>query len=310
MLAASATCAAIPALAQPVSTDPAAFTRALEGLAVRVAATSVPEIPDLIASIPPAWTVSAGDDRVQVSSAWITTALDAARKSPATWPQQRDALVAQLNAARHEATTLAAQPSGREMERSRRVAAEVLSRDEFQRNASDTAMAKLRQRIIDWFVALWDRLGGNRIGRRSATTVFAWVAGLSALAGLTWWLVFRVLAPSRRSGLALTPPAARRRSARAWARAAAAAHDPREAVRCAYHAAVVGLEEEGAWRADATRTPREHVRLLSAEHRRRTPFADVARRFEQVWFGGRAATTDDTRTVLTRLQELGCLPAE
>ncbi len=71
-----------------------------------------------------------------------------------------------------------------------------------------------------------------------------------------------------------------------------------------------GLEEEGAWRSDDTRTPREHVRLLPADHRRRPLFADVARRFEQVWFGGRAATPDDTRSELTRLQELGCLRIE
>ena len=86
--------------------------------------------------------------------------------------------------------------------------------------------------------------------------------------------------------------------------------DPREAVRCAYRAAVASLEEEGAWRADDTRTPREHLRLLPSGHRRRAIFADVAGRFEGVWFGGRTPTSDDARMVLSRLEELGCLRAE
>jgi Domain of unknown function (DUF4129) len=106
------------------------------------------------------------------------------------------------------------------------------------------------------------------------------------------------------------PPAARRRSARAWARQAAAAEDPRELVRCAYRAAVVSLEDEGAWRHDEARTPREHVRLLPTAHARRTLFADVARRFEEVWFGAKAPTADDTHAMLSRLKELGCLPAD
>ena len=82
------------------------------------------------------------------------------------------------------------------------------------------------------------------------------------------------------------------------------------AIRIAAVAAVVGLEEEGAWRHDEARTPREHVRLLPAAHARRTPFADVARQFEEVWFGAKVPTVDDTRAMLSRLKELGCLPAD
>jgi hypothetical protein len=99
-------------------------------------------------------------------------------------------------------------------------------------------------------------------------------------------------------------------SAREWARRAASVDDVREAVRCAYRAATGRLEEEGVWRVDDARTPREYLRLLPADHRRRGPLADVAGRFEEIWYGARPATPDDRRTVLGRLRELECLPAE
>ena len=303
----AALCLPPAATAQPVSSDRVLFAEDLESLSARVGNAAVTDIPDLIASLPAEWIVEDGGEPVRVSSAWISRALQDARSEPDKWSQQRAAIVARLNAVKTEAETLGSQGSAPDVERSQRVVAEVLARDEFRRNADDGALGKLRRRITDWWLALWDRMGGNRLGTRKATTVIAWVAGLSALSALTWWLLSRVLAPARRTGLALTAPAPRRRSARAWAKEAAAAQDPRDAIRCAYRAALATLEEEGAWRADDARTPREHLRLLSSGHRRRPIFADVARRFEEVWFGARTPSSDDTRAVLSRLEELGCL---
>ena len=193
------------------------------------------------------------------------------------------------------------------MERARAVAGEILSRDEFRQDPSASALARLRERITDWIVRTWERFGGNRLGSKHATTVIAWVLGGAALLSLSWWLVATLLRGTDRSGLALTAPAPRRRSARAWAQQAAAATDPREVIRCAYRAALAGFEEEGAWRADEARTPREHLRLLAPGHQRRPIFAAVARRFEEVWFGARPATPDDGREMVSYLRELGWL---
>lgn len=295
--------------AQPDSIDSAEFARQLETLAERIGTTTPEQIRDVIASIPPSWTVRHDGEPWHVSNAWIVRALEDARRNPQKWEQTRNSLRARLHAAGAEAAAVRT-GQATDVASARRIATDVLSRDEFRRNASESAIQRLRERILDWILATWEKLGGNRIGTRRATTVLAWVAALSALAALTWWLLSHVLGPSGRSGLALTAPPARRRNARAWARDAAAAQDPRETVRCAYRAAVICLEEEGAWRTDDTRTPREHLRLLSSSHRRRPVFADVARRFEEVWFGARTATVDDTRTVLSRLEELGCLPGK
>jgi hypothetical protein len=70
------------------------------------------------------------------------------------------------------------------------------------------------------------------------------------------------------------------------------------------------LEEEGALRGDETRTPREFLRLLPETHRRRGLLADVTRRFEEIWYGARHPTEEDRRSLLARLEELGCLPVE
>jgi hypothetical protein len=146
---------------------------------------------------------------------------------------------------------------------------------------------------------------------RQLPVVLAWAAALVALTALSWWLVATLVrANARASALALLAPRARRWTARAWAQHAASAAEPREAVRCAYRAAVTKLEEEGTWRTDDARTPREHVRLLPPGHQHASPFTDVARRFEEVWFGARTPTADDMRRVLARLKELGCSPAE
>jgi hypothetical protein len=197
-----------------------------------------------------------------------------------------------------------------DMERARAAAREILARDEFKQDPAATYLAEFQRRIIEWLIATWERLGGSRLASETTASTIAWVLAGGALLALTWWLVATLRRAADRSGLSLTPPALRRRSARAWAQQAAAVADPREVVRCGYRAALAGLEEEGAWRADEARTPREHLQLLAADHRRRPLFADVARRFEEIWFGARTPTSDDSREMLARLRELGCLRAD
>lgn len=176
--------------------------------------------------------------------------------------------------------------------------------------ARENAIGRLRQRISQGLLRFWERLGGARLGSRGTAIVFAWIAVLVALSVLATWLVRLMVRPDRGRRFALSTPPSGTRSARAWAHDARAAADPREAARCAYRATVRGLEEEGAWRVDDTRTPREYLKLLPAQHRRRTLVADVTRRFEEIWFGAREATEDDRRAVLARLRELGCLRAD
>jgi hypothetical protein len=117
---------------------------------------------------------------------------------------------------------------------------------------------------------------------------------------------------SNAAALELAAAAPRRAAAREWAlraMTAARAGDVREAVRCGYHAVVSRLDEQGAWRMDESRTPREYLALLPAGDPRSAALAELTGQFEQIWYGRRQPTGDDARRVADYLERLGCLHA-
>jgi hypothetical protein len=300
-----------PAGAQtPGVMNPAEFVTELRRVAADVSAGEPGQVPRV--RIPAVWTVEAGGQRFEMPALWLQRAMDTARRDPGTWPSQRAAVLAQLHALELEAQALDASKASPgaavPAEAARAALTEVLSGPEFKGMAQEGAMARLRQRVSAWLLRVWQRLGGGVFGRRGAAVAFAWIAVIVALTVLIVWAVRLIRRPRNAGRFALAPPPERRWSARAWAREAQAAADAREAIRCAYRATIWGLEEEGAWRVDDTRTPREYLRILPRDHRRRGLVADVTRRFEEIWFGARVATDEDRAAILSRLKEMGCLP--
>lgn len=199
------------------------------------------------------------------------------------------------------------------MQTARAALDEVLAQREFQRSAAAVWAEGLRQRLARWMTDIMERWGARPGGRGTAARVLAWIVGIGALIALAVWLVRSLVTAAQPGGTGFAPPASRRRSARSWARDALAAHRDgaeREAARCAYHAALAQLEEYGAWRRDDSRTPREYLRLLPHAHRYRSVLADITSRFERVWYGSAQPSPDDSRAVLSRLKELGCLPSD
>ncbi len=194
-----------------------------------------------------------------------------------------------------------------DIERARVVLARVLERPEFRRSVLAAGVDRLRQRLSAWFLRTWERLVGNRVAPRRLALVLAWILALCALAALSSVVVRSVLRARRMTPFGVSPAVSSRKTSRAWAREALAATDPREAVRCLYNAAICRLEEEGAWRADDTRTPREYVRLLPSGHARRAVVEQVAVLFEQVWYRARPASPDDCQVVARELEVLGCV---
>jgi hypothetical protein len=290
-----------------------AFARHLAELSAQLSGGAPGDVPDV--RVPAVWTVESGEQRFDVPAVWLMQAVGEARREPATWPKRRAGILPRLETLRLEAESLAArQRAGMglsaETAEARRALAEVLARREFRGMAQQSAFETLRQRVFAWFERLLQRLGGGPLGRRTTALALAWITTILALAALAAWTVraLRRSAPEpRHFAVAPERDAA---SARALARRALAAGDPREATRCAYRAIVACLEEEGQWSRDATRTPREYGRMLPPDHRRHLPFRDVARRFEEIWFAARPATDADRAAVLARLRETGCLPAE
>ena len=289
--------------------DPAAYASSLRELSERVRLARPDALAGVERSVPPVWKVDAGGQVVDVPGVWLQRRLRDGSQTPDRWPGMRAEILEMLSAAERDARELAA-ASSHDPATVRATLDEVLARPEFAQISRDTAMARLQARLVEWFVSWWTRLGGDRLPVRSTATLFAWIASLAALSVLAGWLIHRLRRSGRPGAGGVNATGGSGVSAEDWARRAAAAPDFREAARCAYRAVVRRFDEDGLWRADAARTPREYIRLLPRDHRRRPVVEDVARRFEEIWFGGRPATEDDRGAMLRRLRELGCLPAE
>jgi hypothetical protein len=294
--------------------DISAFVADIERLEHAVSRASPAALPALRATLPRQWVVRMAGEEVDVPARWLAALIEEGQRDPAHWPAIRARLLTRLSAVRAEAASAAgvsaSPPPSASAPRGRTVLHDVLARREFTAARQTSWVTSLRERFEQWLLDLWRRLGGERLGQRRTAMVLAWLAVLAGLSVLVSWIVRALLRATRDEALHLTVPESRRKSARAWARDALKAIDPADAARCAYHAALTRLEEEGTWRTDETRTPREYLRLLPAAHARRPILADLTHRFEQIWYGARAATADDVRSVVAHLKELGCLPAD
>lgn len=187
----------------------------------------------------------------------------------------------------------------------RAVLQDILAGREFARQTGPSLAQRLATRVRAWLLDLLRSLGiGETSGRWVATTL-AW--GVTALA-LIGFLVL-VIGRRWRKGASMPPrpeiPGVHQ-SSRDWvarAQQALAAGDAREAVRCAHMAVVLRFQEQGLWRLDEARTPREYVRLLSVSDRRRVAFHELTSEFERSWYGGWA--TDGAR-ISQWLEACGC----
>jgi hypothetical protein len=233
--------------------------------------------------------------------------------TPATddraWARTREHAIAWIAALRDEAEPLARAgvPPPAHL---RGALSDVLSAPEFrgrQRYAGLMALAdQFKRWVRSWLPDFSPAKGAVVPILRYATWVIAAVAFV-LLAWLTWRLLRGV---SRESAARPRPVRGREPAdARAWAtraRAAAAAGDAREAVRCAYHAVLHRLDEDGAWTIAEARTPREYLRLLPAADRRQPAVTFVARLFEGTWYGGVDPAIADARAAVGHLKDIGC----
>ena len=282
----------------------------LDRLSVEIAALDrAADAPAVAGRIPGVWRVLDGDDRVDVTARWLVAALMGAPAKPDAWPGTRALLLRRLTAVRDEVA--AADANGARSRAHARSAIEsILARSEFQQSAASRWREQLQERVGKWFEDLWGRFGRGRGTARGTALVFAWAAALAALIGLGFWLARTIAERPRGAALGLGAGAVARPRARELAlRALSAARlgHTRDAVRCAYGAALERLEEQGVWRVDDARTPREYLPMLPATDSRHSVMLDLTRRFEQVWYGNRAVAEDDARRVTDHLETLGCL---
>jgi hypothetical protein len=299
--------------AQPAGTISLdAYVADLDRLVSTLSNASPADAHALAITVPLRWRVRTGGDAIAVDGTWIIHELrDGA--SSTDWPGRRNTLSKRLGEMRTHAAGVPERGLDEPGKRVRAAVTDVLSRREFQ-NTESGWMAALQRTIVQWIEGLFERLGGRRFANRNTAVVLAWIAAFAAFAGLGIWLARLLDKPRAPAELGFARSLAPRVSAREWtlrALAAIRAGDVREAVRCAYNSALRRIEEQGTWRIDQSRTPREYLRLLDRDDSRGPAVRDLTEQFEQVWYGNRTITEDDARRIGKNLETLGCLsPAE
>jgi hypothetical protein len=291
--------------------DLPAFLARLDQLAAAVERADERATRDLLVQIPSTVRVRTGDLDYEVSLEPVAQRLSS-RSDGSGWAARRARAHAQLVAIRGEAARLASASGATDTAAARQTLEGILARREFARHQTSTWGTELRQRVLDWIRRLLEGLGGAPVSGRAFALTFAWLAALAAVAGLASWLARELRGPGRLVRFRIGPPDPARSSSREWglrAIAAARAGQTREAVRCAYRSAIRRLEEEGAWRLDESRTPREYARLLEAGDSRAAPFRSLSRQFENVLYGDRPLSGDEVVRLADHLEKLGCVRA-
>ena len=296
----------------PADLDVPAFLSRLDDLSGRAGAAGSPaDLAALARDVPPAWTVRAGADRFTVDAAPVAAALAAADAE--TWLDARARAVARLAALRAEAAPLAVAGSPPPAH-IRGALTEILAAPEFRGRQRYANLLAFADRVKRWMRSWLPNLARGRGVVIPVLRYATWaIAGVAFV--LLAWLTWRLLRGVSRE--AAIRPTVRRGAepvdARAWAaraRAAAAGGDAREAVRCAYHAVLHRLDEDGAWTIAEDRTPREYLRLLPPADRRQPAVSFVARLFEGTWYGGAAPRLDDAHAAVRLLGDLADRPGE
>lgn len=193
----------------------------------------------------------------------------------------------------------------------------ILARPEFDGNAPPTRWELFQQRIINWIREMLERIFSFAAQHPSGSKILFWVVVTGAIGILGSWLL-RLWTQANQT-LSPTPPerAGRVRTWEEWLRAGRAAADrgdPREAIRLAYWAGVVRLQEVRALPVNTSQTPRENLLLLSEPQPGGAPASPTFREslsgltasLERYWYARRIAGPEDFRESLRHLEALGC----
>ena len=186
---------------------------------------------------------------------------------------------------------------------------QILQRPEFAGAAGPSQLQMLLARVERWvlerLIWLFTKL---HLGAK-ASNVLAWTVVALAFLVLVYWIGKNLFRAAREHTPRPAGPLPVEES-RLWAKdalAAAERGDYREAVHCAYWAAIVHVEGLGLLKRDRSRTPRESLRLLEPHPKEQKVLAEFTRRFELIWYGYRPASPDDWSGARAHLESMGCL---
>jgi Domain of unknown function (DUF4129) len=254
---------------------------------------------------PPAWLVQTDRRTFEVSTRSLQSDLDEWRAGAGDQAASLSRLADGLRALRAEAVSLREPPVDVSGERA--LAARILAGREFQGVHGPTWLDRIKQRAAELLLKLLPMFGPSAIPTIGRVVVNALI-GLAVLM-LAFWM-YRTMRVAAAVDTVLPGPLPA--SARAWtawltdARAAADAGDWREAVHLAYWCGIAFLEEQGAWRPDRARTPREYLRVIPSGSEYVPPLDALTRCCELVWYGTEHADAGTFAQAIAHLKKLGC----
>ena len=296
--------------AQRLELDLPAYSASLERwIAGAAGLESHPETAGMLRqSLPGSVSVKAGETRVEVSNDWLRAAVGEFEKDSAKRKQLAGDIQQRLAHMRNEARAL--ESAVAPLPGARAKLDEILSRREFRAVRPPNWLDRLRDQLMLRLSRLLEKMFGSMPRLPGAGELLVWVVIALALALLVLWLK-RALesAAAREAPVRLEAAGIPIRSSSQWmteARAAAARGDYREAMRCAYWAAISRVEEAGVMKPDRARTTREHLRRLPQSYAQRPLVADLTRRFEVTWYGYQTATVADFEQARAQLEQMGC----
>ncbi len=260
-------------------------------------------------SFPESVSVQVREGRVEVSTEWLRASVAEFERDPAKRKRIAGDIQQRLALMREEARSLEA--AAAPLPGARAKLGEILNRREFHSVRPPNWFDRLRDQVTLWLYRLMEKLFGGLRGYPAAGELAVWAVIALALALLVLWLK-RALESAAKSDapVHLETELIARRSSSQWmadALAAAGRGDYREAVHCAYWAAISRVEEAGVVKPDRARTPREHLRRIPQTYAQRSLVADLTRSFEVIWYGYQAATAADFQQARAQLEQLGCL---
>jgi hypothetical protein len=306
---------AIPSAATPVGSefDSASFAAEMtrwDELLVKLK-QQPEEASHLVAQVPAAWhvreRVSNPEQSYDISAAWLRDGLVRINPKNKASGSQIEDLRKRILALKQLAESPAL--AGATSDDAENTLKRILERREFRPARPPGPLEvwadRMKTKVGEWIAGLLE--GISRHPQAAKTIVWVLIIGAVILLGV---LLYRTLyVESRREELDLGEPLPPARSWRDWlhdAMSAASQGDFRKAMRAAYWAGVMRLEEMGAWSPDRTRTPREYLRLLGVQDARRHPLGELTRRFEVTWYGYAQASSKDYAEALHHLEGLGC----
>ena len=267
------------------------------------------QIPQLRKSLPRTWIVRTGDARIEVSTEWLASDLRKLERAPTSSASDAKKIELRLTAMRKAAKDLEAESRQPFPKDARANLEKILQRREFAGSQGPSQIEILRARITRWIAEKIYRLLSRLHLGAAAGNAIAWgVVGLAFLVFCYW--VWQSLSGVTRVPLAPSVDPLDSIDSRMWAKdalAAAERGDYREAVHCAYWAAVVHLESLGVLKRDRARTPRESLRLLDPHPNEQKLLREFTRHFELIWYGYRPASAEDWSDARTHLEKMGCL---